>query len=85
MPLGEDDFRALLDEHGLLRPGALAAPSAETAYTVFAQRADASLDIAGLKAHATRFFDVKVGLTVDKRYGDLSPREDAARIVLARR
>jgi hypothetical protein len=81
---GEDEqaFRACLDAHGVLRPGAIAAPDAERSYVVFAQRDDAILDVAALKMHAARFFDAKVGLTTDKHYAT-APRVDAARIVLS--
>jgi hypothetical protein len=81
---GEEGFRALLDGRGLLRPDALAAPDRSAAYTVFAQRADATLDLAAIKGHASRFFDAKIGLTVEKRYGtDAAPLVDAARVILA--
>jgi hypothetical protein len=79
---GEDEFRALLDDRGVVRAGALAPPDAGGAYTVFAQRPDARLDVPALKAQAARFFDAKVGLTVDKRY--LAPPDvDAARVVIS--
>lgn len=81
-PLGEDEFRALLDEQGVLRPAALPPPDRSGAWTIFAQRPDARLDVFALKAQATRFFDAKVGLTVDKRYL-APPATDAARVVLA--
>lgn len=76
----EQTFRSLLDEHGILRDGA--APSLASAYSVFAQRPDARLDVVALRQHAQRFFGAKLGLTVDKHY--LAPvTTDAARIVLA--
>jgi hypothetical protein len=53
------------------------------AYTVFAQRGDAALDIASIQAHAARFFGAKLGLTVEKRYDAVPPAVDAARVVLA--
>lgn len=82
--LGEERFRALLDEHGLLRADALAAPARRSCFTVFAQREDAALDVAALRTHAERFFDAKLGLTVEKRYGEPPPPSvDAARIVVA--
>jgi hypothetical protein len=80
----EERFRELLDGDGILRPGTLAAPDRRTAYTVFAQRDNAVLDVAALKSQAGRFFEAKLGLTVDKRYHDALPSSDAARIVLAR-
>ncbi|MBX3262788.1 MAG: hypothetical protein KF782_24125 [Labilithrix sp.] len=81
--VGEERFRELLDPGGVLRIGALASPERSAGYTVFAQRSDAALDVAALKAHAARFFDTKLGLTVDKAYRDAPPTTDAARIVLA--
>lgn len=81
--LGEEAFRALLDEHGLLRAGALAPPERSRAYGVFAQRSDAMLDLAALRSQASRFFATKLGFTVDKRYGEEPPRVDATRIVIA--
>lgn len=81
--LGEEGFRALLDGRGILRPGQLTPPGRHTAFTVFAQREDARLDIAALKSHATKFFGIKLGLTVDKKYDDAPPKTDAARIVIA--
>jgi len=83
MVLGEERFRELLDERGILRPGTLAAPDRSACYTVFVQRAHAVLDVAGLKTHASRFFQAKLGLTVDKKYGLDLPATDAARVVLA--
>lgn len=79
----EEAFRALLDEHGILRHGSLAPPERSAAFTVFAQRTDAAIDIAALTTQAHRFFGAKLGLTVDKRYGITSPESDAARFVLA--
>lgn len=79
----EESFRALLDEDGLLRAGALAAPDRNLAFAVFAQRADAQLDIEGMKRQSEQFFATKIGLTVDKRYPGGTPRVDAARIVVA--
>src|SRR5262245_41633381 len=58
--LSEEQFRALLDPCGVVRPGALEAPDRSGAYTVFAQRPDAALDIDALRAHALRFFGVKL-------------------------
>jgi hypothetical protein len=79
----EQSFRALLDDAGLLREGALAAPARHAAFAVFAQRTDAALDVAALQRHAARFFGVKIGLTVDKRYDAGAPAIDAARVVIA--
>lgn len=81
--ISEERFRELLDARGVLRPGALAPPHRGAAFTVFAQRDHAALDLPALKSQATRFFAAKLGLTVDKRYGDALPEADAARLVLA--
>jgi hypothetical protein len=79
----EEAFRELLDDRGVLRPGALAPPDRSTAFTVFAQRSNAGLDAGALKAQAQRFFATRLGLTVDKSYGMEPPETDAARIVIA--
>ena len=81
--LTEEMFRALLDDRGLLRAGALARPDRQASFAVFVQRDDASLDLEVLARHAAQFFATKMGLTVDKHYGDVSPAVDAARIVIA--
>jgi hypothetical protein len=78
----EESFRALLDERGVLRPGVLEAPDRELVYAVFAQRSDARLDIEAIKQQAERFFAIKIGLSVDKRYEDLAPDVDAARVMI---
>jgi hypothetical protein len=86
MDLDEQGFRNLLDEHGVLLPGALSAPARSAALLVFAQRPDATLELGTLRAQAARFFGAKLGLTVDKRYAARSaggPDTDAARVVLA--
>ena len=83
MPLfTEEAFRVLLDERGILRPGALAPPERRRSYAIFAQRPDVCLDIEAIKRQGEQFFATKVGMTVDKRYGD-APAEDAARIVVS--
>lgn len=81
--LSEERFRELVDSRGLLRAGALAPPDRSAAYTVFAQRDGAVLDLPAIRSHASRFFGAKLGLTVDKRYGATAPEVDAARVVLA--
>jgi hypothetical protein len=81
--LGEEDFRALLDERGVLRSGSLPPPPSSSSYLVFAQRDDARLDIAALQSHAKRFFGVKLGLTVTKHYTTDAVEVDAARFVVA--
>lgn len=83
MTVTEEQFRGLLDAHGVLRPGALPSPDRSAAYTVFVQRPDARLDVRALQQHATRFFGAKLGLTVDKSYGPRVPDTDVARFVLA--
>lgn len=82
MTVSEERFRELIDTRGVLRPGALAPPDRSVAYTVFAQRADAALDIAWIKSQAARF-SAKVGLTAEKHYRADPPEIDAARVVLA--
>ena len=82
-PLTEEAFRALLDDRGLLREAALAAPDRDDTYCVFAQRPDAMFDVAGLRHNAEQFFATKIGLTVDKHYELPLPLVDAARIVVA--
>src|SRR5690606_36873356 len=62
---------------------ALEAPDPSAAYTVFAQRGDAALELASIKAQASRFFAARLGLTVDKRIGAPPPAVDAARVVVA--
>ncbi len=60
-------------------------PRREDAFLVFAQRADARMDIDAWDAHAMRFFATRIGLTVDKRYvgGEAAPRTDEATFVVA--
>ncbi len=57
----------------------------EKALLVFAQRADARIDIQAWAAHAERFFSARIGLAEDKRYesGAPAPRSDTARFVVA--
>ena len=57
----------------------------ESVYVVFAQRADARIDIAAWSLHAERFFSTRLGLAEDKRYaaGEAAPRRDEARFVVA--
>lgn len=82
MSLSEEAFRERLDARGLLRADALASPERSVAYTVFAQRADADLGLEVLRSQASRFFAARLGLTVDKTYGDVAPSIDVARVVL---
>jgi hypothetical protein len=64
--------------------GAVRVPR-ESAYVVFAQSADARVDIAAWSAQAERFFATRLGLAEDKRYaaGEAAPRWDEARVVVA--
>ncbi len=80
----EEAFRELVDERGILRPGALSSPALDRSYAVFSQRPDVVLDIEAIKRQAERFFASRVGLTVDKRYDPMTAHEvDAARVVIA--
>jgi hypothetical protein len=81
--LTEAAFRELCDDGGVLRPGALAAPDRDRGYAVFSQAPDVRLDIEAIKRQAEKFFATKLGLTVDKTYGDVMPEVDAARVVVA--
>jgi hypothetical protein len=83
LPRTEEEFRELLDARGVVRAGAFAPPAREGTFAVFAQRPNACLDAEVLRGHAARFFGAKLGLTVDKRYGDAPPEADAARIIVA--
>jgi hypothetical protein len=78
----EQDFRTLFDDRGILRPGALASPLRTRAYTVFAQRKDARVEIDLWERHASQFFEARLGLVVPKRYDFDAPKVDAARVVL---
>jgi hypothetical protein len=81
--LDEAAFRELLDAGGILRQGALLPPARASAFTVFAQREDARLDVEIVGRQAERFFAARLGLTVEKRYGVAPLPVDAARIVIA--
>lgn len=81
--LTEEQFRQVLDDRGVVPPGALSTPERSSCYLVFAQRSDACLDMRAIKQHAQRFFATRVGLTVEKKYRDDPPMTDAARIVLS--
>jgi hypothetical protein len=60
-------------------------PSREAAFVVFAQRADARVELDAWSAHAERFFATRIGLAEDKRYspGVAAPRVDSASFVIA--
>jgi hypothetical protein len=81
--LTEEAFRELLDDRGVLRPGALSSPALDRCYAVFSQQPSARLDVDAIKRQAERFFAARVGLTVDKHYEDVLPETDAARVVIA--
>jgi hypothetical protein len=81
--LTEEAFRALLDERGILQHAALDAPARDRSFAVFSQRPDVRLDVDALARQAERFFASKLGVTVDKRYDDVVPDADAARVVIA--
>jgi hypothetical protein len=64
--------------------GVSGAPTIDSAYLVFAQSADARVDIGAFSAHAERFFATRLGLTADKSYAPgQAPRSDDAGIVIA--
>jgi hypothetical protein len=80
--IDEARFRDALDPHGLLRENALALPPRDDAFIVFAQQSDARIAIDDWRRHAERFLSTRIGLTVDKGYGERPPRTDAARVVV---
>jgi len=63
----------------------MAAPRREDVLVVFAQRADARVDIDAWNAYAMRFFATRIGLTTDKRPASdqAAPRNDDASFVVA--
>jgi hypothetical protein len=84
MSLTDEDFRAHLDECGLVRdPNAIAEPAPADHLLVFAQRTDARIELASIRAHAERFFRTTLGLTVAKRYETVFPPRDGAQFVIA--
>ncbi len=60
-------------------------PSRETPLLVFAQRADARIDIQAWCSHAELFFSTRIGLAEEKTYDPAvpAPRSDTARFVVA--
>lgn len=76
-------FRELIDAHGLLKSDAAASLPLQPSFLVFAQPANARIDIAAWRVHAKRFFATDIGLSADKRYPDGAPTADAANIVLS--
>jgi hypothetical protein len=81
--LREEDFRSLLDEHGILRRGACEPPARSAAFTVFAQRSDARVEAEIWRRHAAQFFDTRLDLTVPKHYAFDPPDTDMARVVVS--
>jgi hypothetical protein len=81
--LREEDFRALLDEDGILRRGAFEAPERATAFTVFAQRGDARVEAEVWRRHAAQFFDARLDLGVPKSYRLDAPDTDLARVAVS--
>jgi hypothetical protein len=59
-------------------------PDRHDAYTVFAQRSDAALDLNAIRSQAVRFFDAKIGLTADRNYGADIPLTDSVELMIAR-
>ncbi len=57
----------------------------EAAFVVFAQRADARIDIAGWSAHAERFFSTRLGLAEDRTVRSGARRTPARRGALRHR
>jgi hypothetical protein len=78
-----EELRGLVDPNGVLRDGALDPPPREEAFTVFAQRTDARMELAQWQRHAEQFFDTRLGLSDDKRYPDGFPSVDAAIVIVA--
>jgi hypothetical protein len=75
-----------VDPNGILREDALEEPLRTGAFTVFAQRTDARVELSTWQRHAEQFFDARLGLTTDKRYrAPTFPTVDAALVVLAPR
>jgi hypothetical protein len=86
--MSREAFLARLDGHGIVRDHAGLEPSRAEAYTVFAQRDDATIETATWQRHAAQFFESRLGLTANKVYtGDAGsvcrPDRDAAQVMLA--
>jgi hypothetical protein len=78
----EEDFRLLLDDYGVLRPGVLEAPAPSRAFRVFAQRRDARVEAEVWRRHAEQFFDTDLRVNVPKNYVFDAPASDAALVSL---
>jgi hypothetical protein len=72
-----------MDDHGVLRRGALEPPARGSAFTVFAQRGDARVEVELWRRHAAQFFDARLDLTVPKRYDFDAPDTDAAQVIVS--
>jgi hypothetical protein len=81
--LREEDFRALLDEDGILRRGGLESPARASAFTVFAQRRDARVEAEIWRRHAAQFFDAELRLGRPKSYRFDAPDTDAAQVAVS--
>lgn len=81
--MNDEALRGLLDERGLLRADAPFDPPGD-AWTVFAQRSDARLDVAALRRNAEGFFSATLGLTTPKRHAGEGVERDVATVILAR-
>jgi len=79
----EEDFRGLLDDYGILRPGALEAPPRSGAFLVFAQREDARVEAEVWRRHASQFFDADLRVPVPKQYVFDPPPSDAVLVTLS--
>jgi hypothetical protein len=80
--LGEEDFGKLLDDYGILRPGALEPPDRSKAFLVFAQRKDARVEGAIWQRHAAQFFEAELRLPFPKQYVFDPPASDAVLVAL---
>jgi hypothetical protein len=80
--VGEEDFGKLLDDHGILRPGALEPPDRRAAFLVFAQRKDARVEREIWQRHAAQFFDAELRIPFPKRYVFDPPPSDAVLVSL---
>ena len=80
----EQAFRSLLGEDGILLESARGGLAAleNTGILVFAQRADARLEVHHLRQSAARLFDCEIGTTTEKQYETGFPSHDAARFVV---
>jgi hypothetical protein len=77
----EEEFRARLDERGILRDLSIE-PRRAQAFTVFAQQKGARIDLGAWQRNAVQFFQTEIGLSVPKRYEAEWPERDAAHFVV---